>query len=94
MESASTAERIRRAEYMRDSKAALARGEPFELRGKQREQFAAEWAAWFKQRMDRVGCDDPTELLPDALARLQQLIDDRIAVAINEIKTKLQGALK
>ena len=65
------AERIRRSEFVRDSKAALARGETLEARTKQREKFANEWAAWFRQRMDRVGCDDPTELLPDAMARLQ-----------------------
>jgi len=92
--SISTSERIRRAEYVRDSKAALARGESLELRGKQREQFANEWAAWLRQRMDAADCDNPVEVLPDALSRLQQMIDDRIAVATNELKATLRGALK
>jgi hypothetical protein len=88
------AERIRRSEYARDSRAALARGETLEVRSKRREGYANEWAAWLRQRMDRVGCDDPTEVLPDALARLEQIVDDRVAVAINEIKATLRGALK
>jgi hypothetical protein len=89
-----TVELIRRSEYVRDSRAALARGETLEVRSKRREGYANEWAAWFRQRMDRVGCDDPTELLPDALARLQQLADDRVVEAINEVKATLRGALK
>jgi hypothetical protein len=89
-----TAERIRRSEYVRDSRAALARGESLEDRSKQREEFANRWAAWFRQRMDQAGCDDPTELLPDAMARLEQIIDDRVAIGIKELKTAMKGALK
>jgi hypothetical protein len=88
------AERIRRSEFVRDSKAALARGESLEVRSKRREGYANEWAAWFRQRMDRAGCDDPVELLPDAMARLQQLADDAVVAAIKEFKTAMKGALK
>src|SRR5262245_43958363 len=65
----SEAERARRSEYARESKAACARGETLEARAKQREGYANDWASWFRQRMDRSGCDDPAELLPDALAK-------------------------
>jgi hypothetical protein len=89
-----TAERIRRSEFRRDSLGALARGESLEKRAKQREELANEWAAWLRQRMDAADCDNPVEVLPDAMARLQQMIDDRIAVATNELKATLRGALK
>jgi len=51
-------------------------------------------AAWFRQRMDSTDVDDPSELLPDAMARLQEIADDRVIAAINELKKVLMGALK
>ena len=90
----STAERIRRAEYRRDNLAALARGMSLEQRAKQREECAGEWAAWLRQRMDSADVDDPVQILPDALARLEQIVDDRVAVAKNHNKATLRGALK
>jgi hypothetical protein len=91
----STAERIRRAEYLRDSRAvALTQGQTIETRTKQREELANNWSAWFRQRMDAADCNDPVEVLPDALSRLEQIIDDRIAVALNEFKSVMKGALK
>jgi hypothetical protein len=89
-----TAERIRRSEYVRHSKAALARGESLEARTKRREGYANEWAAWFRARMDSADVDDPVSLLPDAMARLQELADDRAVAAINEFKKTLMGVLK
>jgi hypothetical protein len=90
----SATERARRTEYVRESKAALRRGETIEQRSKHREDKADEWARWLHQKMDESGCTDPVELLPDALARLEQSIDDCIAVAITEMKATLRGALK
>jgi len=90
----STAERIRRAEYRRDNLAALARGMSLEQRAKQREECAGEWAAWLRQRMDSADVDDPVQILPDALARLQQLAEDAAIAAIKELKKALMGALK
>jgi len=93
--SLSPAERIRRFEYMRDSKAvAQARGQTIETRAKQREEFADRWAAWLRQRMDAADCDNPAEVLPDAMARLEQIIDDRVTAALNELKSAMKGALK
>jgi hypothetical protein len=82
----STDERVKRSEYARDNIAALARGQPLEMRGKEHEEFANEWAAWFRLKMSTADCDDPEALLPDGLARLQQIIDDRIAVALKEFR--------
>jgi hypothetical protein len=62
----STSERIRRAEIRRDDLGALSRGVSLEQRTKQREEFANEWAAWLRMRMDSADCDDPVALLPDA----------------------------
>jgi hypothetical protein len=36
--------------------------------------------------MDAGGCTDPAEVLPDAMARLEQIVDDRVIAAVNEIK--------
>jgi hypothetical protein len=35
--------------------------------------------------MDSAHCADPVTLLPDAFAKLEQMIDDRVAVAVKEI---------
>jgi hypothetical protein len=90
----STSERIRRAEIRRDDLGALARGVSLEQRTKQREEFANEWAAWLRMRMDNAECDDPVALLPDALARVQQLAEDAAFAAIKDLKKGLMGALK
>jgi hypothetical protein len=84
------AERARRSEFFRDSRAALQQGETLERRTQRREQKAADWARWFHEKMDNRGCTNPTELLPDALAKLEQAIDDRVAAAIGEIKAGLR----
>jgi hypothetical protein len=44
--------------------------------------------------MDDAGCANPTEILPDAFARLEQLAEDRVAAAVREIKKTLKDALK
>jgi hypothetical protein len=90
----SETERVRRCEFVRETKAALQQGETIEQRAKRREDKADDWARWFRQKMDKNGCTDPAELLPDAFAKLEQAIDDCIAVAIAEMKATLRGALK
>jgi|SRR5215831_4765101 len=93
MSNISEQERFRRGEYARDSRAALAQNETLEQRLAKCETKADIWAQWFRQKMDASGCD-PVELLPDAFAKLEQTIDDRVTAAINEIKATLRGALK
>jgi hypothetical protein len=87
-------ERARRRDWVRDPKAALARGQGFEQRTKQRDDAADDWAAWMHRKMDESGINDPVQLLPDAFARLQQLGQDHTAAAIKELKASLKGALK
>jgi hypothetical protein len=43
--------------------------------------------------MDGAGCSDPGQVLPDALARLQQLAADQTAAAIAELKANLRKAI-
>jgi hypothetical protein len=64
----SNAERARRAEFVRDGRAACASGETFEKREQKREIKADAWSKWFRMKMDRGNLADPTELLPDAFA--------------------------
>jgi hypothetical protein len=90
----STAERVRRAEYRRDNLAALARGVSLEQRSEERERYAGEWAGWLRSRMDSADVDDPVQILPDALARVQQLAEDSAIAAIKELRKALMGVLK
>jgi hypothetical protein len=90
----STSERIRRSELRRDNLGALARGVSLERRTEERERYASEWAAWLRSKMDACDCDDPTAVLPDALARVQQLAEDSALAAIKDLKKALMGALK
>jgi hypothetical protein len=87
------AERTRRAEFVRETRAACQQRVSPEERTKKREEKADLWAAWFREKMDAGGCTDPVQLLPDALARLEQLSEDHAAAAIREIKALLQRAL-
>src|SRR5262249_44688478 len=77
------------AEFARDVKAAAQKGETLEQRIKKREENAEAWAHWFRQKIDSNGCADPVELLPDACARLEQIVDDRVAAAVAELKAAL-----
>jgi hypothetical protein len=88
------AERNRRAEFVREARAACCQGTTPEARTQKREDKADEWARWLHQKMDNHGCLDPVELLPDILAKVDQTIDDRVAAAIAEVKATLSGALK
>jgi hypothetical protein len=58
----SEAERNRRAEIIRDSRAALQQGKSLEERTRKREAKADAWTAWLRQRMDLDGAD-PVQLL-------------------------------
>jgi len=89
----SESERSRRREFVRDSKAAVQQGRTLEARTAAREAMADAWAKWLHERMDSTGCSDPVELLPDILARVEQLAEDRVAGAVVEIKTTLRKAL-
>jgi hypothetical protein len=89
----SESERVRRRELVRDMRAANQRGISVEERTKQREDAAAEWATWLHRRMDESGCTDPTELLPEIIAKLEQTIDDKVGAAVAGIKQTLRKAM-
>jgi hypothetical protein len=57
----SEAERARRAEFVRDARAAAQQGETLEQRMKRREENAEAWAHWFRRKIDDNGCADPVE---------------------------------
>jgi hypothetical protein len=86
-------EKFRRRETVRDTRAALATGDTLERRQAKRDTLAQAWAVWLRHRMDNTGCS-AMELLPDALAQLETMIDDRVAVAVNELKSKLREVLR
>jgi hypothetical protein len=91
-------EQVRRREFMRDTRAASAQGlEVDEYRAK-RDQAVAEWAAWFHKTMDETHAMDPAEVLPQALALLQErsIAAARTAAkaaARDEVKKMLRKAL-
>ena len=86
-------ERARRTAYVRDSAAAAKRGQTIEDDTKDREGLADEWAAWLHLRMESTGAATPDQVLPDALARLEQKINDHVA-AFEDFKGRLSRALK
>jgi hypothetical protein len=90
----SITERIRRVEYVRDSHA-VARGHvTVGQRESERETKADVWANWLHAKMHESGSTNPAAVLPDALARLEQISEDQIAAAVRELKIALMGALK
>jgi hypothetical protein len=73
---------------------ALLQNESLEARSKRREVQGDEWSGWFRRRMDANGIADPVALLPDAFARLQFQMEDKVNSAIKDLKKSLQEALK
>jgi hypothetical protein len=86
-------DRSSRIERTREASAAALAGETGAQRTKKIEARADVWAKWIRQKMDDKGCADPTELLPEILARMDQTVDDRVAAAIQEFKRALRKAL-
>jgi hypothetical protein len=88
------AEKSRRTEYMRETRAALQNNERLDQRISKFEGKANAWSEWLRSKMDSAGCADPSEILPDICARLEQLSEDYAAAAVREIKKSLKDALK
>jgi hypothetical protein len=86
----SEAERARRTAFVRESKAANLQRQTVEQRAKRREDAADAWAHWLHQKMESSGAASPVEVLPDALAKLEQTIDDRVAAELIELKKALR----
>jgi hypothetical protein len=94
MTAASKLSQAERREYVKDSYGAVLQGETFEQRSQRREAEADEWSGWFRRRMDADGIADPVALLPDAFARLEFMMQDKINAAVKDLKEALQEALK
>jgi hypothetical protein len=88
------AEKRRRVEYTRETRAALQNNERLDQRIATREKAADEWARWLHDRMDAAGTNNALEVLPDALAKLEQLSRDHAAGAVRDFKQALKDALK
>jgi hypothetical protein len=65
-------ERRRRAELNSDTREALRGGQSLEQFLEAREALADQWAQWFHVEMEKFGVTDPIEVVPNALARLEQ----------------------
>jgi hypothetical protein len=72
MTSVDVNEQVRRRELMRDMRAASAQGQELEEYRAKRDQAVDEWAAWLHAEMDRCHASDPVEVLPAALALVQE----------------------
>jgi hypothetical protein len=92
------AERDRRAAYMADMREAVALGRSLEQHLEARENLATQWAQWLHSKMDETHVLDPVEILPAALARVEEraIADARRAAenaAREMVKTMLRRAI-
>jgi hypothetical protein len=85
-------ERARRIEFMQDTKRALKQGSNAARRAQQREQKAIAWTDWFRRKMDAGAA--PMSVVPDALAELEQRIDEAAVEVVNRLKVELIKALQ
>jgi len=88
----SESERLRRVERMTDIERALRQGTNVQQRSASREQRADKWCEWYRRRME-VGGGDPMQYMPDALAELEERIQDEVKGAIQALKAELRKAL-
>ena len=68
----SESERRRRQQFVADGRAAAALGISMEALGTARKAVIANWTTLIRARMDECGADDPVEVLPELLARVQE----------------------
>jgi hypothetical protein len=65
-------ENVRRAELVADTRSALAVGVSLDEYLLLREKSVSDWCQWLHGEMDRTRAADPTEILPQICARLEQ----------------------
>jgi hypothetical protein len=68
----SEAERARRRQFVIDGKAASALGISMEAYHARHKAAIESWTTTIRARMDECGVDDPVEILPELLARLEE----------------------
>jgi hypothetical protein len=88
-------EKIRRREQMRDQHAAVKAGMSFEEFQQAREERVQRWIDLFHSEMQRAHADDPTEVLPVILAKVEEaaLVAAR-AIAKREAETIVKQMLR
>ena len=68
----SEAERARRRRFVADGRAAAALGISMEALGAARKAAIEQWTTTIRGCMDECGADDPVEILPEILTRLEE----------------------
>jgi hypothetical protein len=91
MEPLTESEKVRRREYMRDSHAALKAGMSLEEFERARVQRVQRWIDLFHSEMERTRANDPTEVLPTILAKVEESC---IAVAKREAEEHVKAMLR
>lgn len=88
-------ERLRRQEYIRDSRAALALGMNLDQFVELSKASAADWRVWLRAEMKKSHVDDPVEILPQILARAEQrnvqVAREVAKIAAEEVARKMLG---
>src|SRR5260221_7018339 len=72
MEVLTESERVRRREHLRDVQAALKNGQTLEEFRAAHEQRVERWCELFHAEMQKVHSDDPCEVLPTLMAKLEE----------------------
>jgi hypothetical protein len=78
--------------YVRALKSALKSGDTYERHVAKIETKTNDWQEWFRDRMDATGSDNPSDLLPEAFARLEQRNEDNTNAVVGEFKKALGRA--
>ena len=90
-----TADNDRRARIrsVKEAGWATLSGQTVAQRDQIRNTRASAWSKWLRKEMEGHGCEDPAEVLPAALAHLQQIVDDTVIAAVRQLRSDLRKAL-
>jgi hypothetical protein len=86
-------ERRARISSVKEAARAALSGQTVAQRDRTRNARAGEWSRWLRKEMDVHGCEDPAEVLPAALAHLEQIADDHVIAAVRQLRSDLRKAL-
>jgi hypothetical protein len=88
-------ENVRGAELNADTRSALAMGVSLDEYLQLREESVSNWCQWLHGEMDRTRATDPTEILPQICARLEQRCAAAARAAAREqVKLMLGKAIR
>jgi len=90
-EGISEAERVRRQQYTRDSRAAVQLGIPLDTYLAKRDENLQDYTEWMRHEMDRIGVDDPAALLPHFAVKIEE---KAVAAARTADKETAENVLK